>query len=278
MVIECLTLSHVVIRSLVLPQLLCPRPSAHYSLGLPIHPFSVLSVVRLVAPLLLCRAAVVSPLLSPVECRRQLFVPLAVMSTDSAIATRRPTKRLRPVAESSLSGNDSSHTLLEGRPKRVPDAKLEPRERQHDSSYSADDASDEGEAQRGWPPEEKDEAEAVDDNAEDDSDGPPLIAHSATATSHPLSRSQPFPASSLSDPSYIRIAVPAHRYTPLKQQWQALYQPIVEHMKLQIRFNPKKRCVELRVAHTNTLHCSQHHSTLLRHHTPALDDANIISC
>jgi RNA-binding protein PNO1 len=37
------------------------------------------------------------------------------------------------------------------------------------------------------------------------------------------------------------------RYTPLKAQWNEIYKPIVEHMKLQIRFNPKKRCVELRV-------------------------------
>ena len=43
-----------------------------------------------------------------------------------------------------------------------------------------------------------------------------------------------------------RIPVPNHRLTPLKQNWMQIYQPIVEHLKLQIRFNTKRRCVELR--------------------------------
>jgi RNA-binding protein PNO1 len=47
---------------------------------------------------------------------------------------------------------------------------------------------------------------------------------------------------------YLRIPVPPNRYTPLKNQWMDIYQPIAEHMKLQIRFNPKKRCVELRTS------------------------------
>lgn len=36
-------------------------------------------------------------------------------------------------------------------------------------------------------------------------------------------------------------------YTPLKTHWMEIYTPIVEHMKIQIRMNPKKRCVELKV-------------------------------
>jgi RNA-binding protein PNO1 len=47
---------------------------------------------------------------------------------------------------------------------------------------------------------------------------------------------------------YQRVGVPPHRYTPLKAAWMEIYQPIVEHMKLQVRFNPKKRCVELRTS------------------------------
>ncbi len=50
-----------------------------------------------------------------------------------------------------------------------------------------------------------------------------------------------------SESDYQRIPVPPHRYSPLKVHWLEIYQPIVEHMKMQIRFNPKKRCVELRV-------------------------------
>ena len=45
---------------------------------------------------------------------------------------------------------------------------------------------------------------------------------------------------------YMRVRVPLHRFTPLKTNWEDIYRPIVEHMKLQIRFNPKMKCVELR--------------------------------
>jgi RNA-binding protein PNO1 len=50
------------------------------------------------------------------------------------------------------------------------------------------------------------------------------------------------------DQQYMRITVPPNRYTPLKNHWMEIYQPIAEHMKLQIRFNPRKRCVELRTS------------------------------
>uniref|UniRef100_T1J5Z4 K Homology domain-containing protein n=1 Tax=Strigamia maritima TaxID=126957 RepID=T1J5Z4_STRMM len=43
-----------------------------------------------------------------------------------------------------------------------------------------------------------------------------------------------------------KIAVPAHRYTPLKENWLKIYTPIVEHLHLQIRFNLKTRNVEIR--------------------------------
>eukprot|EP00051_Salpingoeca_urceolata_P006860 m.90826 g.90826 ORF g.90826 m.90826 type:complete len:244 (+) comp15019_c0_seq2:259-990(+) len=43
-----------------------------------------------------------------------------------------------------------------------------------------------------------------------------------------------------------RIAVPPHRYTPLKEHWLQIFTPVVEHMKLQIRMNVKSRAVELK--------------------------------
>ena len=43
------------------------------------------------------------------------------------------------------------------------------------------------------------------------------------------------------------VAVPPHRFTPLKEQWLKIYTPIVENMKLQIRMNLKSRRVEIRV-------------------------------
>lgn len=46
----------------------------------------------------------------------------------------------------------------------------------------------------------------------------------------------------------MQIAVPAHRYTPLKENWIKIYTPIVEHLRLQVRFNLKTRNVEIRTS------------------------------
>jgi RNA-binding protein PNO1 len=43
-----------------------------------------------------------------------------------------------------------------------------------------------------------------------------------------------------------RVAVPPNRMTPLKGSWMQLIQPLVEHMKLQVRMNTKRRAVEIR--------------------------------
>ncbi|KAL8443732.1 hypothetical protein Emed_006590 [Eimeria media] len=51
-------------------------------------------------------------------------------------------------------------------------------------------------------------------------------------------------------PFIRRLPVPQHRYTPLKQQWVDLIKPLILHMKLQVRMNLKRRCVELRAAPT----------------------------
>ena len=40
--------------------------------------------------------------------------------------------------------------------------------------------------------------------------------------------------------------VPSHRYTPLKQNWLKIFTPVVEHLNLQMRFNVRCRCVEIR--------------------------------
>ena len=44
-----------------------------------------------------------------------------------------------------------------------------------------------------------------------------------------------------------KIPVPPHRYTPLKENWMKIFTPIVEQLKLQIRFNLNARKVEIRV-------------------------------
>merc|ERR1711872_348052 len=46
--------------------------------------------------------------------------------------------------------------------------------------------------------------------------------------------------------SLRKIPVPNNRYTPLKQNWEKIYSPIVEHLKLQVRFNLQTRNVEIK--------------------------------
>jgi len=43
-----------------------------------------------------------------------------------------------------------------------------------------------------------------------------------------------------------RIPVPPQRFTPLKSAWMSLIQPVVDHMKLQVRMNTRRRAVEIR--------------------------------
>ncbi|KAG1650910.1 RNA-binding protein pno1 [Nymphon striatum] len=43
-----------------------------------------------------------------------------------------------------------------------------------------------------------------------------------------------------------KIPVPNHRYGPLKENWMNIFTPVVENLKLQIRFNSKSRNVELK--------------------------------
>ena len=43
-----------------------------------------------------------------------------------------------------------------------------------------------------------------------------------------------------------RIPVPAHRYTPLKNNWDKIVKPIAEYLHLQLRFNLRTRNVEIR--------------------------------
>lgn len=62
-----------------------------------------------------------------------------------------------------------------------------------------------------------------------------------------------------------KIVVPPHRYTPLKDNWDAIYTPLVEQLGLQVRMNLKKRAVELRTSdHTTEIGCLQKGSDFVR--------------
>jgi len=43
-----------------------------------------------------------------------------------------------------------------------------------------------------------------------------------------------------------KVPIPPNRVTPLRNNWLKIYTPLVEQLKLQVRFNPKTRCVEMR--------------------------------
>mmetsp|Transcript_7341 Transcript_7341/g.12999 ORF Transcript_7341/g.12999 Transcript_7341/m.12999 type:complete len:266 (-) Transcript_7341:107-904(-) len=43
-----------------------------------------------------------------------------------------------------------------------------------------------------------------------------------------------------------RVPVPPHRLAPLKSSWMSLIEPLVQHMKLQVRMNTRRRAVEIR--------------------------------
>merc|ERR1711868_87392 len=49
-------------------------------------------------------------------------------------------------------------------------------------------------------------------------------------------------------PDVRRVPIPTNRLSPLKEQWKKLYEPIVKQLKLEIRFNQKKKQVELRAS------------------------------
>lgn len=50
------------------------------------------------------------------------------------------------------------------------------------------------------------------------------------------------------DTQYRKVPIPPHRLTPLRNSWLKIYTPLVEQMKLQVRFNTKNRSVELRTS------------------------------
>uniref|UniRef100_A0A7S3PRC7 K Homology domain-containing protein n=1 Tax=Aplanochytrium stocchinoi TaxID=215587 RepID=A0A7S3PRC7_9STRA len=47
---------------------------------------------------------------------------------------------------------------------------------------------------------------------------------------------------------YRKVRIPPHRYTPLRNNWENIMRPLVEHMKIQVRFNPKTRMVEMKTS------------------------------
>jgi RNA-binding protein PNO1 len=47
---------------------------------------------------------------------------------------------------------------------------------------------------------------------------------------------------------YRRVRCPPHRYTPLREHWEQILTPLVEYLKLQVRFNTNTRSVEMKTS------------------------------
>lgn len=94
----------------------------------------------------------------------------------------------------------------------------------------------------------------------EDDDGDVLIDNATASTSAVNavgsgSGFAPLPITSQSralKDEFRRISIPQHRMTPLKRDWVNLYTPMVEHLGLQVRMNPRRRAVELKVS---SFHC-----------------------
>lgn len=55
---------------------------------------------------------------------------------------------------------------------------------------------------------------------------------------------------------YAKIIVPANRMKPVRDNWTTIVKVLVEHMKIQIRMNPKKKFIEIRSGQTTTDPCA----------------------
>ncbi|XP_062256361.1 RNA-binding protein PNO1 [Platichthys flesus] len=76
-------------------------------------------------------------------------------------------------------------------------------------------------------------------------DGADMDTEQSLASKRP--QFPPISGDRLKGPTEMRkIAIPAHRYTPLKENWLKIYTPIVENLHLQVRFNLKTRNVEIK--------------------------------
>jgi len=78
--------------------------------------------------------------------------------------------------------------------------------------------------------------------------------HAAANIEEGISSEQPvFPKLSAAQASgnkieYRRVRCPPHRYTPLREHWEQILTPLVEYLKLQVRFNTKTRSVEMKTS------------------------------
>lgn len=76
----------------------------------------------------------------------------------------------------------------------------------------------------------------------------PIRAGEPVKTAEEVPQFAPLSAEEMTDGrvEYRKVRIPAHRYTPLRKNWEALISPLTQQLKLQVRFNPRTRSVELK--------------------------------
>lgn len=72
-----------------------------------------------------------------------------------------------------------------------------------------------------------------------DADGRPIFAPEGPSTAAHVTQERSVP-------------VPPQRMTPLRTAWPKIYPPLVQHLKLQVRMNIRKKCVDLRTSPLTT--------------------------
>lgn len=86
-----------------------------------------------------------------------------------------------------------------------------------------------------------------------------LVVMLPAAYNKPLRKVQSTKSATAADVREVRkVPVPPHRLSPLKEHWLKIYTPVVEHLRLDIRFNVKSKNVEIRNPSPNNAVGSQH--------------------
>ena len=77
---------------------------------------------------------------------------------------------------------------------------------------------------------------------------------------------------------FRRVPVPPHRYSPLRKDWMQIYTPIVEHLKLDVRMNPRNRSVEIKSSvHTEDIDTLQKAADFVRAYILGFDVVDAVA-
>lgn len=88
-------------------------------------------------------------------------------------------------------------------------------------------------------------------NNEDNDDGDEMMDTSSSTEQPVFAKLNPMQDQG-GKVEYRRVRCPAHRYTPLRNDWEQILMPLVEYLKLQVRFNTRTRSIEMKTSQYTT--------------------------